>query len=146
LLACVLLRLSHSLFLSLSLPLRQGVIANAKHFINNNQETNRGNVSANVDERTEMEMYFPPFLGAAEAGVLSVMCSYNRINGDWACENSWTLSTILKGHGNFSGWVMSDWGGTHSTEQVTSRRPSLNDPRSCSDASRALSAHATSCS
>jgi beta-glucosidase len=92
-----------------------GVIANMKHYINNNQETNRGNVSANVDERTRMEMYSTAFGGAVEAGVLSVMCSYNRINVVWSCENPVTLNGELKTAYNFSGWVMSDWGATHST-------------------------------
>jgi beta-glucosidase len=91
----------------------QGVIANMKHYINNNQETNRHNVSANVDERTHMEMYATPF-GAAANDVLSVMCSYNRINLTWACENPTTLNEELKDFYNFSGWVMSDWGATHS--------------------------------
>jgi beta-glucosidase len=57
----------------------QGVIANAKHFINNNQETDRHGVNAVVDERTMMEIYAPPFEGAVEGGVGSIMCSYNRI-------------------------------------------------------------------
>ena len=51
------------------------VIANAKHFVNNNQETNRNTVLEIVDERTRYEMYYPPFEGAANAGVGSVMCS-----------------------------------------------------------------------
>jgi beta-glucosidase len=93
----------------------QGVIANMKHYINNNQETNRGNVSADLDERTRMEMYATPFGAAAEAGVLSVMCSYNRINVVWSCENNVTLNDELKGVYEFGGWVMSDWGATHST-------------------------------
>ena len=53
----------------------EGVIANAKHFVNNNQETNRGAVSENVDERTRFEMYYPPFEGAVKAGLGSIMCS-----------------------------------------------------------------------
>ena len=88
----------------------QGVIANAKHFINNNQETNRGTVSANVDERTEHEMYLPPFEGAVRAGVLSLMCSYNRINDVHACENPTTLTTDLKEGLAFQGWVVSGVG------------------------------------
>ena len=53
----------------------QKVVANAKHYINNNQETNRNNVSEIVDERTRFEMYYPPFAGAVEADVGSIMCS-----------------------------------------------------------------------
>ena len=76
--------------------------------VNNNQENNRILVSATVDERTEFELYYPPFEAAARAGVWSVMCSYNLINGVYACENAATLAA-LKERFNFSGWVMSDW-------------------------------------
>lgn len=92
----------------------QGVIANAKHWVENNQETNRDTVSENVDERTRHELYYQPFYGAVEAGVGSFMCSYNKVNGFWACENPETLNTDLKGHLGFNGWVMSDWWATHS--------------------------------
>ena len=51
------------------------MIANAKHYVNNNQETNRGAVSENVDERTRFEIYYPPFEGAVKAGLGSIMCS-----------------------------------------------------------------------
>lgn len=93
----------------------QKVVANAKHYINNNQETNRGAVSEEVDERTRFEMYYPAFAGAVEAGVGSIMCSYNKINGIWSCENSLTLAGDLKNVTGFQGYVMSDWGATHST-------------------------------
>eukprot|EP00049_Salpingoeca_infusionum_P023640 m.13209 g.13209 ORF g.13209 m.13209 type:complete len:698 (+) comp5915_c1_seq1:277-2370(+) len=95
----------------------QGVMANAKHYVNNNQETNRGAVSENVDERTRFEMYYPPFEGAIEAGVGSFMCSYNKINDVYSCENNDTLATDLKARmGNGQRFfVMSDWGATHST-------------------------------
>jgi beta-glucosidase len=94
----------------------QGVIANAKHYVNNNQETNRNTVLEIVDERTRYEMYLPPFEGAVQANVGSVMCSYNKVqpgplssSGAWSCENPVTLKTDLKERLNFSGWVMSDW-------------------------------------
>lgn len=92
----------------------QGVIANAKHWVNNEIEESRDTVSANVDERTRYEIYYPPFQGAIDAGVLSVMCSYNRVNDVHACQNPETLGH-LKSMG-FEGWVMSDWMATHSTE------------------------------
>lgn len=92
-----------------------GVIANAKHYVHNNQETDRSTVSAEVDERTRHELYYRPFAGAVDAGVGSVMCSYNLVNEVYACENQETLNTDLKGHLGFDGWVMSDWGATHST-------------------------------
>lgn len=92
-----------------------GVMANAKHWIENNQETNRDTVSDVVDERTRHELYYMPFQGAVEAGVASFMCSYNKINGIWSCENAVTLKQDLKETLGFSGFVMSDWGATHST-------------------------------
>ena len=90
----------------------QKVLANAKHFILNNQETNRIGVSSEIDERTRFEMYYPPFEGAIEAGVASVMCSYNKINNQWSCENPTTLGELKRL--GFQGFVMSDWGATHS--------------------------------
>eukprot|EP00937_MAST-01D_sp_MAST-1D-sp2_P003732 g3732.t1 len=98
----------------------QGVIANAKHWVVNNQETNRHGVTEQVDERTRFELYYPPFEGAIKAGVGSVMCSYNKIQASptspalWSCENPETLKRDLKERLNFTGWVMSDWGATHS--------------------------------
>ena len=85
-----------------------GVIANAKHFVNNEIEDNRKKVSANVKERVQFELYYPPFQAAVQAGVLSVMCSYNLVNGVHACQNAETLSHLRDDMG-FSGWVMTDW-------------------------------------
>ncbi len=93
----------------------QNVVANAKHYILNNQETNRGSVSELADETTRFTMYYPPFAGAVAADVGSVMCSYNKINGVWSCENPETLGHDLKAVIGFKGYVMSDWGATHST-------------------------------
>lgn len=93
----------------------QGIIASAKHFINNEQETNRETVSAEIDARTVHEIYLPPFQASVRAGVGSVMCGYNKINGIWACENGTAQNTWLKGELGFQGWIMSDWGATHST-------------------------------
>ena len=92
----------------------RGVIATAKHYVLNNQEEQRGNMSSDVDERTLRQIYLPPFAAAVEAGVGAIMCGYNRVNGAWACEDAETLRT-LRSELNFSGWVMSDWGATHST-------------------------------
>jgi beta-glucosidase len=86
----------------------QGVIANAKHWVNNEIEDQRMLVSANVDERTRFEIYYPPFEAAVNAGVLSVMCSYNRVNDVYACQNEEIFSHLRDNMG-FEGWVMSDW-------------------------------------
>jgi len=93
----------------------EGIMACAKHFVNNNQEYNRTTVSANVDERTQWEVYYPHFKAAVDAGVVSIMCSYNKIGDVWACENDQTLNVDLKGKMGYEYFVMSDWGATHST-------------------------------
>ncbi|KAF9056377.1 glycoside hydrolase family 3 protein [Panaeolus papilionaceus] len=95
-----------------------GVQANAKHYINNEQEHFRETSSSNVDDRTEHEIYALPFLRSIQADVASVMCSYNQINGTYACENDKVLNGLLKGEFGFAGFVMSDWWATHSTESV----------------------------
>eukprot|EP01114_Cavostelium_apophysatum_P010971 TRINITY_DN2512_c0_g1_i1.p1 TRINITY_DN2512_c0_g1~~TRINITY_DN2512_c0_g1_i1.p1 ORF type:complete len:683 (+),score=141.26 TRINITY_DN2512_c0_g1_i1:29-2077(+) len=96
----------------------EGVIACAKHFVDNNQEYNRTLTSANVGERAQWELYYPGFQAAVDAGVGSIMCSYNRVNNTYACENEQTLNQDLKGTMGFQGWVMSDWGATHSTSKA----------------------------
>lgn len=90
------------------------VIACAKHWVLNNQETGRTDSSSNADERTRFEMYYPPFEAAVKAGVGAFMCSYNKIQGTYSCENPMTLGD-LKDRLGFKGMVMSDWGATHST-------------------------------
>ncbi len=92
------------------------VIATVKHYVANSQETNRMTVSSDVDQRTLEELYTAPYEAAVKQGHAgSVMCSYNRIDGTYACENRDTLTTILKRQFGFTGFVMSDWGATHST-------------------------------
>jgi beta-glucosidase len=92
------------------------VIATVKHYVANSQETNRMTDSSDVDERTLQEIYLPAYEAAVQQGqVGSVMCSYNRINDVYACENPHLLATVLKQQFGFGGFVMSDWGGTHST-------------------------------
>ncbi|EIN05767.1 beta-glucosidase [Punctularia strigosozonata HHB-11173 SS5] len=92
-----------------------GVQAVAKHYINNEQEHARTMSSSNVDDRTEHEIYVHPFLRSVMAGVASVMCSYNLINGTYACSNDKTLNGILKDELGFRGYVQSDWQATHAT-------------------------------
>ncbi|KAJ8702868.1 hypothetical protein PTI98_001542 [Pleurotus ostreatus] len=95
-----------------------GVQACAKHLINNEQEHFRETSSSNVDDRTQHELYALPFLRSIQAGVASVMCSYNQINGSFACENDKVLNGIIKGEFGFPGYIMSDWAATHSTGSV----------------------------
>jgi beta-glucosidase len=92
------------------------ILASIKHFDGNEQETNRMGGNTTVDERTFRELYLLPFEIAVEKGHPgSVMCSYNRLNGDYACENNHLLNDVLKHDWNFQGIVQSDWGATHST-------------------------------
>lgn len=92
------------------------VIATVKHYVANSQETNRMTDSSDVDQRTLQEIYLPAYEAAVrQAHVGSVMCSYNRINDVYACENPTLLTSVLRQQFGFDGFVMSDWGGTHST-------------------------------
>jgi beta-glucosidase len=91
----------------------QGVMAVAKHFAFNEQETNRMSMNAVVDDRTSWELYFPPFEAAVEAGVGAFMCAYNKVNGTYSCANPKLLNEVLRKSMGFQGFVMSDWGATH---------------------------------
>jgi len=86
--------------------IQRNVMAIVKHYIANSQETDRTKVNEIVDEKLLMELYGPPFRAAVQRAA-GVMCSYNLINGVYACENPFTLRTMLKGRYNFSGFVVS---------------------------------------
>ncbi|KAI1175636.1 glycoside hydrolase family 3 protein [Nemania sp. FL0916] len=96
-----------------------GVITSTKHFIGNEQETNRqpeGNVasvSSNIDDKTMHEMYLWPFQDAVKAGTGNIMCSYNRLNNSYACSNSKSQNGLLKTELGFQGFVVTDWGAQH---------------------------------
>jgi beta-glucosidase len=95
----------------------QGVLGDVKHYAFNDQETGRniGNVTM-ADKRIMRETDLLAFeIAVQDADVSAVMCSYNKINGDWACENSYILNDVLKKAAGFKGFVVSDWGATHST-------------------------------
>ncbi len=93
-----------------------GVQACAKHYAINNQEDHRSSVDAVIDERTMRELYLPPFEALIREGeVASMMGSFNRVNGDFACENPQLLRTVLRDAFDFRGWIMSDYGANHST-------------------------------
>jgi beta-glucosidase len=88
-------------------------MACVKHFADNSQEKDRMSINENIDERTQFELYFPPFEASVKAGVGSAMCSYNKINGVYACQNKEELMDDLRGYMGFKGFVMSDWGAAH---------------------------------
>jgi beta-glucosidase len=94
----------------------QYVIAGIKHFGLNDQETGRFTANVLIDDRSARESDLLAFeIGVKDSNVQSVMCSYNLVNGTWACENPYLLNTVLKGSWGFPGFVMSDWDGPHST-------------------------------
>ena len=98
----------------------QNVIGDLKHYAMNDQESGRSALNANIDKRALREtdlMAFQIALGISDAG--AVMCSYNRVNGNYACENQYLLRDVLKGDFKFKGFVLSDWGGTHSTVKAS---------------------------
>lgn len=103
----------------------QHVIATVKHYAANNQENNRAAINEQIGARALAEIYEPAFHAAVRNGhVGSVMCSYNRVNGPYACQNRNLLSRDLDRRMGFHGFVMSDWGATHST--VPSARHGLD--------------------
>jgi len=98
----------------------QHVVGDIKHYAMNDQETGRNIVNAVVSKRAMQEsdlLAFHIALKDSDAGAF--MCSYNRVNGDYACENKYLLNDVLKGEWGFKGFVVSDWGGTHSTEKAS---------------------------
>ncbi len=85
------------------------MIASIKHFAGNEQETNRMGGNSTIDERTLRELYLLPFeIAVNKAHPGSVMCSYNRLNGEYGCENVYLLTDILKNEWQFWGFVQSD--------------------------------------
>jgi len=96
------------------------IIGDIKHYAFNDQESGRNSVNINISKRAARESDLLAFeIGVTEGRPSAVMCSYNRVNGDYACENKYLLTDLLKKDLKFPGFVLSDWGGTHSTEQAS---------------------------
>ncbi|HKN97089.1 MAG TPA: glycoside hydrolase family 3 C-terminal domain-containing protein [Pseudonocardiaceae bacterium] len=96
----------------------QGVIATVKHYVGNNQETNRMSISDKMDDRTLHEIYEKNFgVAVADGDPGAVMCSYNQINGSFSCDNSETLGSLRSQFG-FDGYVVSDYPATHATTSI----------------------------
>jgi beta-glucosidase len=87
----------------------QHVMAMAKHYVGYDSDAD----GTWIDDQTLHEVYLAPFAAAVRAGVAAIMCSYNRINGIYACGNESTLTRILRHQLGFKGFVTSDWGATH---------------------------------
>ncbi|KAE9367912.1 glycoside hydrolase family 3 protein [Stipitochalara longipes BDJ] len=119
-----------------------GVQASAKHIIKYEQETQRVAIytepegtdvfiapySSNIGDRTAHEFYLWAFGNAVRAGVASVMCSYNRVNGSQACQNSKTLNGLLKQELGFQGYVVSNWGAVYSGVSSIEAGVDMNQP------------------
>jgi beta-glucosidase len=116
-----------------------GVQACSKHYIGNEQETQRSNtfrpngdeiygISSNIDDRTLHELYLWPFADAVRAGTASIMCSYNRVNQTYACENPYILNEVLRKELGFEGYVVSDWFATHSGHESIQAGLDMNMP------------------
>ena len=98
---------------------KNGVAVCVKHYALNNQEAKRHEYDAIVDDRTLYEIYLPAFKAAVqEGGAWSIMGAYNFYKGQHLCHNQYMLNDILKGEWGFDGAVISDWGGTHDTDQA----------------------------
>ena len=95
------------------------IISNTKTFLLNNQEINRMGIDMSIDERGLHELELPAFEAAIAAGTESIMSSYNKVNGIYASENDWLLNQLLKRDLGFQGFVISDWGSTHSGKVAT---------------------------
>ncbi len=94
----------------------QHVIGDIKHYAMNDQESGRNEVDSIIGKRAMRESDLLAFeIGVKVGDPQAVMCSYNAVNGDYACENKYLLTDVLKKDWNFKGFVLSDWGGTHST-------------------------------
>jgi len=107
----------------------QKVLTAVKHFACNNQEWGRFRLNVVVDERALHEIYFPAFKSAVtEGGAWSVMTAYNKIDGIYCSENDYLLRAVLKGEWGFKGFVVSDWGGTHSTAKAAKMGLDLEMP------------------
>ena len=97
----------------------RNVASCVKHFAANNQETQRGSINVELDERTLREIYLPAFRAAVqEARAWAVMGAYNKVRGQFCCQNDLLLNRILKGEWGFQGIVISDWGGAHDTREA----------------------------
>jgi beta-glucosidase len=96
----------------------EGLVAELKHYIENDFENGRTSTSVRIDDQTLHETELQAFEAGIRAGAGSVMCSYNRINDSYGCGNDTVLHTILRQQLAFTGFVQSDWGAVHRTTDL----------------------------
>ncbi|MGA1981289.1 MAG: glycoside hydrolase family 3 C-terminal domain-containing protein [Acidobacteriaceae bacterium] len=105
------------------------IMGDIKHYALNDQETGRNTLNAELDARAMRETDLLAFqIAITTAHPAGVMCAYNHINGDYACENDYTLNQVLKRDWGFKGFVLSDWGGTHSTVKAALAGLDMDQP------------------
>jgi beta-glucosidase len=105
------------------------IMGDIKHYAVNDQETGRNILNAVLDQRALRETDLLAFqIAITMAHPAGVMCAYNHINGDYACENETTLNQVLKHDWGFKGFVLSDWGGTHSTVKAALAGLDMDQP------------------
>ena len=107
----------------------QHVLGDIKHYALNDQESGRNAVNVNIDKRAARESDLLAFeIGLQESDVAAVMCSYNRVDGDYACENKYLLTDVLKKDWNFKGFVLTDWQGAHSMAKASAAGMDHEEP------------------
>ena len=98
----------------------QHMIGDIKHYALNDQESGRNAVNVNIDERSMRETDLLAFeIGIRDGNPAGVMCSYNRVNGEYACDDKYLLTDVLKKEWKFPGFVLSDWGAAHSIAKAS---------------------------
>ena len=107
----------------------QHVLGDIKHYAFNDQESGRNAVNVNIDERAARESDLLAFeIALDNTDIAAVMCSYNRLNGDYACENNWLLNDVLKKDWKYKGFVVSDWAATHSAAKASAAGLDQEEP------------------
>jgi beta-glucosidase len=107
----------------------QHVMGDIKHYALNDQESGRNALNVNIDKRAARESDLLAFeIGIQESDPAAVMCSYNRLYGDYACENKYLLTDVLKKDWNYKGFVVTDWGGAHSLEKASAAGMDHEEP------------------
>jgi len=109
----------------------QHVIGNMKHFAMNDRESDRHTLNVNIDKRAMRESDLLAFeIGLRNSQAGAVMCAYNGVNGEPSCENEYLLDEVLRKDWKFPGFVLSDWGATHSTLKASAAGLDNEEPSS----------------